>query len=376
MIRFLHTSDWQLGMTRHFFTEGVQERFSQARFDAIRRLGQVARDEQCRFMVVCGDAFESNQVDRKTVIRALEALKEVIVPVYILPGNHDPLDAASVYHSAAFEERKPAHVHIVEDSEPVQCTPGLELVGAPWYSKRVVANPLEELLNGVSPAGTMTRIVLAHGGVDVLAPDQEAAGVIPVAKVEQAISEGKLHYLALGDRHSFTRVAGSDRICYSGTPEPTDFTETKSGSAVIVDLDRYQVRIEEVSIGRWRFLERRQVELNTMDDVDTLRRELEEIEGKERTVVKLYLVGTLSLSLRARLDEYLEILREAFAAVEVRERELVVIPEDVDFADVALSGFAEKAVRRLRDMSEMQDDGGVAARDALMLLLRLTREEP
>ena len=99
MIRFLHTSDWQLGMTRHLLTEGAQERYSQARFDAIRRMGQVARDEKCQFMLVCGDTFESNQVDRKTVARAMEALKSVPVPVFILPGNHDPLNPASVYRS-------------------------------------------------------------------------------------------------------------------------------------------------------------------------------------------------------------------------------------------------------------------------------------
>ena len=107
MIRFLHTSDWQLGMTRHFLSEGAQERYSQGRFDAIRTMGRIAKEKKCQFMLVCGDAFESNQVDRKTVARALEALKDVPVPVYILPGNHDPLNAASVYRSSTFIDRKP-----------------------------------------------------------------------------------------------------------------------------------------------------------------------------------------------------------------------------------------------------------------------------
>ena len=48
MIRFLHTSDWQLGMTRHFLSEGAQERYSQARFDAIRTMGRIAKDEECQ----------------------------------------------------------------------------------------------------------------------------------------------------------------------------------------------------------------------------------------------------------------------------------------------------------------------------------------
>ncbi|MBI4381963.1 MAG: hypothetical protein HY574_12340 [candidate division NC10 bacterium] len=76
-----------MGMTRHFLSEGSQERYSQARFDAIRTMGRIAKEESCQFMLVCGDTFESNHVDRKTVARALEALKEVPVPVFILPGT-------------------------------------------------------------------------------------------------------------------------------------------------------------------------------------------------------------------------------------------------------------------------------------------------
>ena len=47
--RFLHTCDWQLGMTKHFFSEVVQERFVQSRFDAIRELGRIAKEEDCQF---------------------------------------------------------------------------------------------------------------------------------------------------------------------------------------------------------------------------------------------------------------------------------------------------------------------------------------
>lgn len=181
MTRFLHTSDWQLGMTRHFLSEGAQERYNQARFDAIRTMGQVAKDEKCQFMLVCGDAFESNHVDRKTVARAMEALKEVPVPVFILPGNHDPLNPASVYRSSTFIERKPEHVHIVESAAPIKISEEAEIVGAPWMSKRPVANPIEEVLAALHPASGMTRICMAHGGVDLFSPDQNAPGMSAVA---------------------------------------------------------------------------------------------------------------------------------------------------------------------------------------------------
>jgi DNA repair exonuclease SbcCD nuclease subunit len=54
VIRFVHTSDWQLGMTRHFLAEGVQERHSQSRFDAIRTMGRVAKDQNCQCVEVPG----------------------------------------------------------------------------------------------------------------------------------------------------------------------------------------------------------------------------------------------------------------------------------------------------------------------------------
>ena len=254
MIRFLHTSDWQLGMTRHFLAEGAQERYSQSRFDAIRTMGRVAKDQNCQFMLVCGDAFESNLVDRKTVARAMEALKEVPVSVFILPGNHDTLNAASVYHSSTFIERKPVQVQVIETAAPIKFAEGVELVGAPWMSKRPVANPIEEAINALGPANKVTRICMGHGAVDTLTPDLESAGIISVAALERAIGEGKIHFVALGDRHSLTKVGGGDRIWYSGTPEATDFRETQSGYAHIVEIGDGSVTTKSIQIGHWRFI--------------------------------------------------------------------------------------------------------------------------
>jgi DNA repair exonuclease SbcCD nuclease subunit len=374
MTRFLHTSDWQLGMTRYFLSEGAQERFSQARFDAIRTLGRIANEEHCQFMLVCGDAFESNQVDRRTVARALEALKDVPVPVYILPGNHDPLNAASVYRSSTFIERKPDHVHVIESTTPLEVADGLELVGAPWMSMRPVANPLEEALDAVPPASGIIRICMGHGAADLLTPDPESSGIISVAAMERAIGEEKVHFVALGDRHSLTKVGKSERIWYSGTPESTDFSETRSGFALVVDLGDGQVLTKEVQIGQWRFVQRGRADLNTGDDVEVLQQWWERIESKERTVVRLHLVGSLSLSLYGSLENHFLAARDLFAAFEVQEDDLLVLPDDADFADLGFSGFADGTVRRLRGKVAKGVDEGGAARDALMLLLRLARE--
>ncbi|MBZ0169288.1 exonuclease subunit SbcD [Candidatus Methylomirabilis lanthanidiphila] len=374
MIRFLHTSDWQLGMTRHFLSEGAQERYSQARFDAIRTMGRIAKEEQCRFVLVCGDAFESNQVDRKTVARAMEALKEVSVPVFILPGNHDPLNAASVYRSSTFIERKPAHVQVVENAAPIRVAAEVELVGAPWLSKRPATNPLEDAISALGPADGVSRICLAHGAVDTLTPDRESAGIISVAMLEQAIIEGKIHFAALGDRHSLTKVGDSGRIWYSGTPESTDFRETQSGYIHIVEIGDGTVASKGIQIGQWRFIERERVDLNTADDVEALRKSLEEIENKDRTVVRLSLVGSLTLTLSGALQNHILAANDVFGAFDVRADDLLVLPDHTDFANLGFSGFADGTVQRLRSKISEGRDEGTVAREALILMLRLARE--
>ena len=373
MVRFLHTSDWQLGMTRYFLSEGSQERFTQARFDAIRTLGRIAKEEGCQFMLVCGDAFESNQVDRKTVARSLEALKEVPIPVFILPGNHDPLNAASVYRSSTFIEHKPAHVRVVENAVPIKLDDGVELVGAPWMSKRPVANPIENALNDLASTNDIVRICMGHGAVDRIAPDREAVGVIAVADLERVIAEGRVHFVALGDRHSLTKVGIGDRIWYSGTPETTDFAEAQSGYAQVVEVDGGQVVTKAIQIGQWRFIERGRVDLNTAQDVEELRKSLDDIQNKERTVVRLNIVGSLSLSLRSVLQTHLDESKDIFASVDFREDELLVLADDTDFAELGFSGFADATVQRLRTKISEGGDEGALARDALMLLLRLAR---
>jgi DNA repair exonuclease SbcCD nuclease subunit len=326
-------------------------------------------------MVVCGDVFESNLVDRKTVSRALEALKKVPVPVYLLPGNHDPLNAASVYCSTTFLEKKPAHVHVIEDTTPIRFDEGIEIVGIPWTLKRPLQDLVALTTGKLEPIVDTLRVCVAHGMVDCLSPNPDDPAVISLHAAENAVSQNKIHYLALGDRHSLTEVGDSGRIWYAGTPEPTDYNEVKPGFALVVTIDEEGVTAKEVNVGRWKFIEREQVDLNTKEDIEALRDWLENLEDKERTVAKLRLVGALSLSFHDELEELLSHVQEILGAVETRMNDLVVIPEDADFMDLGFSGFASITVERLRSNVEESGPDSITSRDALALLVRLAGRE-
>lgn len=374
MIRFLHSSDWQLGMTRSVLGDEARARFADARFDAIRRLGELARAERCAFLLVCGDVFESNHVDRRTLARALDALGRVPVPVYLLPGNHDPLDGASLFRSSAFREAAPGHVHVLDDAAPREVAPGVELVGAPWTSKRPETNPALAAVDALGAPGPL-RILAAHGGADLLTPERGDASMLPLAPLEAALADGRLHYVALGDRHSLTRVGSTGRVHYSGAPEPTDFDESEPGFALVVEVSREGVRAEPHAVGTWRF-ERLDLVLESDADLEALGDRLADFPDKTRTALRLVLEGGLDLARAARLEARLDHARDLFAGVDVRDDALHVAPADTDFADLGLAGFAASAVARLREEARADDADGAVARDALALLVRLAGAGP
>ncbi len=232
-MRFIHTADWQLGMTRHFLAGEAQPRYSAARRDVVAGLGALAGEVGAEFVVVAGDVFEHNQLAPQVISQSLEAMRAIGIPVYLLPGNHDPLDASSVYTSALFKAECPDNVVVLERAGVHEVRPGLQIVAAPWRSKSPTADLVAEVLDGLSADDGVARVLVAHGGVDALDPDPTNPALIRLAVVQDALARGAIHYVALGDKHSVTEVG--DRIWYSGSPEVTNFDdiETDPGHVLV-----------------------------------------------------------------------------------------------------------------------------------------------
>jgi len=360
-MRLLHTSDWQLGLARYYLDADARARHAADRLEAVRRLGEIARAEGAAALVVAGDVFDSNRVDGTTLRRGLDAMGSVGVPVLLLPGNHDPLDAGSVYRSQVFRAARPENVRVLDGDEPVEVAPGLEVVGAAWPSRRPGADLVAALAARLDPAPAgRVRVAVAHGAIAETSPDRDDPAAISLEAAERAIGEGRFHYLALGDRHSATRVA--ERVWYSGTPEATDFVEERPGRALLVDLAEGGCRVEERQVGRWRFLQQA-FRLAGDGDVERLAAWLEEVEEKPRAAVRLTLEGGLSLHARARLDGLLEAARERFASVEAGAGEggWVVLPDEVDREALGLAGWAERAFEALLAETEGRAAGGAGA---------------
>jgi DNA repair exonuclease SbcCD nuclease subunit len=378
-MRFLHTADWQLGMTRHFLAGEAQPRYSAARRDAVAALGALAAEVGAEFVVVAGDVFEHSQLAPKVISQSLEAMRAVGVPVYLLPGNHDPLDASSVYSSPLFASERPDNVFVLDRAGVHEVRPGLQIVAAPWRSKAPTTDLVAKEFEALRPDG-ITRVLVAHGGVDVLDPDPGKPALIRLAAVEKALAEGCVHYVALGDKHSRTCVGSSGRVWYSGSPEVTNFDDTEAdpGHVLVVDIDETDpdrpVHVEARHVGRWRFITMRH-QVDNSRDITDLDLNLDLLEGKDRTVVRLALTGSLTITDRAQLDSCLDKHARLFAWLGLWERHthLAVIPADGEFTDLGIGGFAAAAVAELVVTARAADAHTADdAQAALALLLRLT----
>ncbi|WP_308606639.1 DNA repair exonuclease [uncultured Corynebacterium sp.] len=367
-VTFIHTSDFQLGMTRWFLGPAAQSRFDDDREAAVLRLGELATETGAEFIVVAGDVFEHNSLSRSTLLRAKDMFKRLPVPVYLLPGNHDPLVADSIFFNSFAD-----NVHVIADSEPIKVRPGVEIVGAPYLSKRANYDLVRRALEPLEPAEEgAVRIAVGHGQVESRAGEGEDsdADMIDLAFVEECLDKGVIDYLALGDTHSTESLGRSGKVWFSGSPETTAFDdrERDSGNALVVTVEGERVDVVKHRVGRWDF-RAIDADVNSLEEVEAFLAELEAVPEKIRTAVKYSLCGTVGLSAQARLEQGLEEMEEVFASLKPRERtmDLHLAPSEEELSKLSLSGYAADALAEL-----LEDLDNPTARDAANLLFRLS----
>ena len=153
--------------------------------------------------------------------------------------------------------------------------------------------------------------------------------------------------------------------------------EADPGHVLIVDIDETHpqrpVTVEARRIGRWRFVTLHN-QVDTSRCIADLDLNLDLMPDKDRTVVRLALTGSLTVTDRAALDACLDRYSRLFAWLGPWERhtDLAVVPADGEFDDLGIGGFAASAVDELVATARAGADDAGDARAALALLLRLT----
>jgi len=365
-MRFLHTADWQIGMkAQSVGTAGARVR--EERLAASQRVVQAARDNQADFILIAGDVFEDNAVDRVLVQKTADILEGFGGSAFIIPGNHDPLVPGSVWDHPVWKSSE--NVCVLREEGPVELDGGF-LYPCPVREKHSGKDPTS-WIDASSDKGI--RIGLAHGtveGVHLEEPD------CPIPR--DAVERTGLDYLALGHWHSTATYAGSDgtvRMAYSGTHEITRFGERDSGNVLIVEIPEGGATpvVTTLHTGglAWEVIE---VDVREEGDVSRVRQTIESMDSPGSTLVQVQLAGLLAAADRAELDRIEEILEARFLFGLLDTSQLSPSPEDQNWLSSLPPGVVRDAGARLCDLAASGGPSSDIASRALIELYAMVGE--
>jgi DNA repair exonuclease SbcCD nuclease subunit len=403
MVRFLHAADLHLGLRVTRFDEVVCQRVGEARFVALQKLRQRAAELRVDFVLVAGDVFDDHSVSRSEAARAFPILESSpgSCPVFIIPGNHDPLVPGGVWDRDPWLRDQPhLRVHFLRKPEPVN-VPNLPVTifPCPVRQRRSMDDPTAWIENHPRADGdTKIRIGLAHGSLNIMRLPDDDHLIRP-----DAVDYYGLDYLALGHWHKRLLHKSSDgleRTAYCGTHEPMAFPggnaslstgwmsysadseaerfqDSGDGIALLVEIEATNAppRIEPVHVGhlRWR-AEQQDV---TGMSLGSLIKEYSQRDNPELTLLRLTLSGVMDPQAYARLEELRGIVQHRYHPGSSLDANGVLIEPDAEqLAETVGAGVLKRVLERLKDDVHSTDLGTRrTAEHALKLLYRIASEE-
>jgi DNA repair exonuclease SbcCD nuclease subunit len=372
-ISFIHTADWQIGRPFGNFDERKRTLLREARVTAIDRIANAAQAHGAPFVLVAGDVFDSPTVADQLLRQTLARLaKHAEVTWHLLPGNHDPLRAGGVWDRLA-RMGLPANVIVQSEATPIPLGSSAMLLPAPLTASASGRDPTAWMDEAVTPPG-MPRIGLAHGSVRGFGSEAQASQQIAPSRARTA----GLAYLALGDWHGAMSV--SDRVWYSGTPEPDRYPDNEPGYVIAVrveegsDTREPPVTLKRVRVGHFSWSERHAV-LEQASDWDRLAASLADGTAAgapaDRQLVKLILRGAITLAERSRIEAGIAQIEPAYFHFEANLDALHDRAADDDMSAWSDDGVRTVAARLRALANDPGNADAAAARHALRKLVRL-----
>ena len=366
-MRFIHTSDWQIGKVFRQVDDGTMAVLQTERLEAIGRLGRLAREQRAPLVLVAGDVYDSDKPSDRTLEQPIERMRSFPeVRWHLLPGNHDSHQPNGLWDRLR-KKGLPDNVVLHLEPGPIALEEaGAVLLPAPLTRRHSLGDPTE-YMDGVATPDEIIRIGLAHGSIAEFGSD----GLTTHNKLDPARPErARLSYLALGDWHRQQRI--SDRIWYSGTPEPDAFDEDAEGQALLVEIEgaRALPRVAPLPTGRFRWMTLT-VPINGEADVAALEGRLRGLDADlARVLLHLKVEGALTLNERAAFEQRIAgSIAAALRHLRLDDARLGIKPTDEDLDAIDHAGFVRSAAESLK--SKAADPANPEREIAALALQRL-----
>lgn len=167
-----------------------------------------------QLMLIAGDLFDSNRAEEETVLWSMDVLSALPFPVFMIPGNHDCMQADGIFGRYDFNAIE--NLQILSDPEGE--TAWAEELGVAVWGKGMEAHTPEYRPLGDCPErpdGCRWYLGMGHGFFVADGEDSDRSS--PIAMHEIAASP--CDYLALGHHHAAMELVTETTLAaYSGSP--------------------------------------------------------------------------------------------------------------------------------------------------------------
>ena len=199
-MKILHAADLHLGASFTGRSEAAVKTLKKALSTLPEQLVALCKQHDCDLLLLAGDLFHGN-APVESVQLLQNALKEVAIPTFISPGNHDFCSPASPWLTEVW----PENVHIF--TKPMVESVALPALDCRIYGAGFTSMDCPALLTNFRAEGAETyHIAVLHGD-----PLQKNAPYNPITQAQVAASG--LQYMALGHLHTRGCYTAGQTLC-------------------------------------------------------------------------------------------------------------------------------------------------------------------
>lgn len=331
--RFIHAADLHLdtpfeGIAR--VAPHVAERLRDASIEAWDGLVRLAIERQVAFVLLAGDIYDGAERGVRAQLRfcaGLQLLSDQGIQVFIVHGNHDPLDGWSAIRTwpagvTVFDASAVQSAAVERDGERIATVHGIS------YPRRDMAENLALRFSRGTDAGFHVGLLHCNVGAN---PDH--AGYCP-CEVDD-LMRARMDYWALGHVHRQHVIEQNGTlIVYPGTLQgrsSRSFDQGEKGAFVVEVDEEGRASLEFTALDRIRFIAF-ELDVTTVDDLPALQRALSERAAQFRR-----LHAGKGLILRPMLTGRSDVRRDLLRAAAVEDL-LRVLRADADLERPFLVG--------------------------------------
>ena len=242
-MKILHSADLHLDTPFTGRSEAQVAFLKKALLQVPGKIAELCNAHGCDLLLLSGDLFDG-AASAEGVQALKDALKEIGIPTFISPGNHDFCGPDSPYLTEVW----PENVHIF--TKPVIESIALPSLNCRIYGAGYQSMDCGSLLENFHTQGEEAcHIAVLHGD-----PTQVNSPYCPITQAQAAASG--LTYLALGHVHKAGQFTAGNTLCgWPGCPMGRGNDETGEKGVYLVDTDTMALRFIPLDTPRFYDLE-------------------------------------------------------------------------------------------------------------------------